>query len=181
MAGKGEEFLRVIRVPNADATVAIGGSEHLAIGVEGNVGNPIGVLFDFVLKFAGFGGENFDETAGRANRDLRLVGANVGGEDGVIIVTEGGHAFTGGDFPEDNATRARAASAVGHEQLAAATEFDFDGLALGEGEDAEKIAGFVVEEEDLLLARDSDQRCPRAAGETGNGVQVSCVDDGHDG
>jgi len=138
------------------------------------------VLFDFVLKFAGFGGEDFDEAAWGADRDLRLIGANVGGEDGIVIVSERRHALAGNDFPEDDTASARATSAVGEEELAAAAEFDVDGLAFGEGEDAEESARFGIKEKDLFLTGNRNDARPRAAGETGDGVQISSVNHRHD-
>ena len=72
-------------------------------------------FLDFVLKFARFGGEDFDEAAGGANCNLRLIGANVGRENGVIIIAENCHSFAGENVPQNHASGARATSAAGEQ------------------------------------------------------------------
>src|ERR1035437_2201299 len=137
MPGKREQLLRALRVPYADAAVAVGGGEHLAVGAEGHGGDPVGVLLDLMLKLAGPGGPEFNEPARPAQRDLRLVGADVGGEHGVVVVTQRQHALARADVPEPAPACLRAAAATGKQPLAAAAELHLDRLALGERQNPE--------------------------------------------
>ena len=112
MPGESEEFLRVVRVPKADAAVAVGGGQHLAIGAKGDRCDPIGVFLDFVLQLAGFGGIDFDQPSGAAEGNLGLIRTDVGSEDGVIFIADGHEPFARDDVPHQHTARFAAMSAA---------------------------------------------------------------------
>ena len=91
---------------------------------------------------------------------MGLVGAEVGREDLVELLSDLEDAVAGPDVPDDDAAELGAAAAAGEEQGAAAAEAQHLGTALGVGQDAGEVEGVRVVEQHLVLARDGGDRRP---------------------
>ena len=92
-----------------------------------------------------------------------MVGADVGGEDGVGLVADLDDALAGLDVPDDDLARLAAAAAAGEQQAAVAAELqDVGSSPRGTaGRRGGRSVSRVVEQ-DLLLPGDGDERGPRA-------------------
>ena len=94
-----------------------------------------------------------------------MVGADVGGEDGVVFLADLEDALAGLDVPDDRQARLAAAAAAGEEQVAVAAELQDVDRPLGERQDADQAVRVGVVEQHLLLPADGDERGPGAGGQ----------------
>ena len=171
MAAEGEVLAAGERFPDEQAAVAVAGGQQHAVGAELQRRHPVGVLLDLVEQRAVLGRVDADHLARAAQGDLRLIGADVGGQDGSRsrrrpsmmrspVVT----------FQTDDLARLAAAAAAGQEQAAVAAELQHVRHAFRERQHAEQLQRVGVVEQHLLLPADGDQRRPRVAGQGGHGV-----------
>ena len=181
VANGGKKLLRIVGVPDSDATVAVGGGEHFAIGAEGERDHPVGVLLDLVFQFAGLGGVNLHEAIRAANRDARLVRTHVRREHGVVFIADGGDALAALDIPEHHPARLGTVTTGGEQELARPGELHLRRLAFGEGENANQVEVGRVVEEHLLLPRHGEQRRPGTGGKPVDGVAARGVERRLDG
>jgi hypothetical protein len=146
-------------VPRPDAAshtesvaVAVAGREQDAVGAERHGGHPVGVLLQEVDALA-FGRHHLHELVGRPERDGALVGAEIRGEDRIVLIPHLEEAPTARDVPADHAAERRAAPAARDQRLPVAAELDALRQPFGKGQDA--TAG--------LSARRTRPRMNRAA------------------
>src|SRR5439155_8956170 len=102
MSRKREKLLTVVGIPNADPTVAVGAGEEFAVRTERDGSHPISMLLDFMEQFAIFTGINLHEPTQAAERDLALVRAHVGCDDGVLLFAHCGDLLAICDIPDDD-------------------------------------------------------------------------------
>ena len=91
-----------------------------------------------------------------------MVGADVGGEHGVVFLADLEDPLPCLDVPGDRDSRLTATAAAGQQQVAVAAELEDMDRALGEGQHADQVAVGRPVKKHLLVPADRDQRCPRA-------------------
>ena len=82
------ELAAGLGLPDEQAVVAVAGGEQDAVGAELDGGDPLGVLPHLVGERAVGRVVDADDLARAAEGDLAVIGADVGGEDGVVFLAD---------------------------------------------------------------------------------------------
>src|SRR5687768_15149951 len=103
------DFQAIVRVPNADAPIAIRARQPFTIWTESHRRHPICVFLHLMEKRSILRGKHFHHLAGAAKRDSALVGADVRAERGIEFLprTYTDDAFAGRHIEEHYASRLR--------------------------------------------------------------------------
>ena len=113
-----------------------------------------------------------------AQRHQPLVGADVGGEDGVEFLAQFGHATAGRYVPDNHPAAGAATATTPHEQAAIAAELEHLRPPLGKRQHARQLASVGAVEQHLLLAADGGQRGPGARRDGCTGIDALRADHG---
>ena len=178
MLTEGVEFSAVISLPDEDVTVAIRSREEHAIGTKVRASHPFGVLRDEeqllavgdveALHLFGVGGDD----------DLAMVGRDISRHHLVELLANLGDALSRLDVPDDGMPNLAAAAATHDEQRTVRTELQGTSIALRVWEDPSEVVCIGVVEQDLLLARNGEQRGPGAGRHRGDRRGARGDDDG---
>ena len=136
VAAQREIFTTRERFPDIEAGAAVAARQENAVGTVFQRINPVGVLLDLAQELAVLGGVNANDLARPAEGDLRLIGADVGGEHGVALIADFKDALAGLHAPDNGAPRFGPAAATGKQQAAVAAEFQNVGNPFRKGKHA---------------------------------------------
>ena len=92
-----------------------------------------------------------------AQRDLGLIGTEVGGDDGIVLIAKLTLAFTRANVEQDHLSRCAAASTADHQDVTRAAELQYFGLAFRKRQYAKCLHGGRVVQSDLPMSRHSHQ------------------------
>jgi hypothetical protein len=112
------------------------------------------------------------DLAGASECDELLVGAEIGSEHGVGFIADGGEAFAGLDLKENDAAGLHRFAACDHQNAAIKAEADDVGLTFGEGECAEFLLRGGIEQTNVLITCDGDQRSAWTRGHGDDGQRA---------
>ena len=93
-----------------------------------------------------------------------MIGADVGGQHGVVFLADLEDALAGLDVEGDRQPRLPAAAAAGQQQVAVAAELEHVDRPLGERKHADQVVIGRPVEQHLLVPADGDERGPGARG-----------------
>ncbi len=104
MTAKIEEFAAGLCLPDHQAVVAVASGQQHAVGTELDGGDPLGVLLH--LEHQGAIGRVVDShhLAGATQGDLPVVGADIGGQHGVVFLAHLEDALARLDVERDGQT-----------------------------------------------------------------------------
>ena len=162
MAAEVVELAAGLGLPDDQAVVAVAGGEQDAVGAELDGRDPLGVLAHLEGERAVGRVVDPDDLARTAERDLAVVGADVGRQHDVVFLADLEDARALLDVPGDRQPRLAAAPAAGQEQVAVAAELQDVDQPLGERQDADQVVVGRPVEQHLLVPGDRDQRRPGA-------------------
>ena len=132
--------------------------------------DPVGVFLDFADERAVLGRVDADHLAGTAERDRCWSAEMSAARTASCLVADFDDLLAGLHVPNDDLTRLPAAPAAGEQQPAIAAEFEHMRRAVIERQYAEQLKRVAVVEQHLLLPANSDQRRPRAGGQSDHRV-----------
>ncbi len=161
---QGKVFAAGEGFPNEHAAVSVGAGQQHAIGAVLQGVQPIGVLLDVAKFLAVLGRIDADQLVRSAQRDLRLVGADVGRQHGIGFVPDFDDLRAGLDAPDHGLAGLPAAAARRQQQAAVAAEFQHVRRAVGERQYADEIETVGIVEQYLLLPGHGSERRPGAGG-----------------
>ena len=169
VASEPEVLATSLGLPHKDAAVAIAGRDQHAVGTEADRRHPVGVLLHLVDLLPSRGRVDANQSRGTANRDVFLVGADVGSEDLIRLFAQFDNSVAGLEIPDNDFAPIGAATAASQQELPAAAELQRPSDAFGERQDAHQLQRLSVVKQDLLLARNGDQWRPRIRAQRGHG------------
>ena len=162
------EFAAVVGFPDEDVAVAVGGREQDAVGAEVRAGDPLGVLGDDVELLARGDIVALHLLRVGAERDLTMVGRDVGRHQLVELLADLGDALAGLDVPDDGVAELAAAAAAHDQERAVGAELQRTRITFGVRQDAGELMAVGIVEQDLLLAGDGEERGPRTGRHRGH-------------
>src|SRR4051812_33487769 len=115
---------------------------------------------------------DFYEPAWTTQRDPGLVWRDVGRKHGIVFVADAHDLFSSDNVPDDYSARLTTNTTADNKQLAVATKSHFSREAVRERQNAQKLQGVGIVEQDLFLSGKSHQRRPRTAGQSNHRIQM---------
>ena len=138
--------------PNEEPSVSVPCSEQDPVRRKGDSRHPFRVFLDVVQDFPGSEVVYLDALAGSANRHLRLICGNVGGQDGVVLIAEGQNPSSGPCVPSCDFPHFASSSSTCQQEQAVTTEVQRLNKAFGVGEQSKDLECVGVVENNLFLA-----------------------------
>ena len=178
MASQVEVLAPGLGFPDDQAVVAVASGQQDAIGAELDGGDPLGVLLHLEHHVAVGRIVNPHDLARAAERDLAVIGADVGGEHGVVLLADLEDPLAGLHVERDGQARLPAAAAADQQQIAVAAEPEHVDRALGEGQHADEVVVGRPVEQHLLVSADGHQGAQGLAAMATTALGLACGTNG---